>query len=75
MSAVRWAVTAFLVFPVVWWVASYLAAHRTLEGIAPAFALGLLDSAAGLLASAVEHPVQTVVYLLFLLALGRFARG
>ncbi len=73
MTTIRLAVAAFLMFPVLWWIGAYLWTYRTLDGIVPAFAVAALDSLGELVATAIAHPGRSLVYALFLAALGRFA--
>lgn len=73
LTTIRLAVAAFLMFPALWWIAAYVWTYRTLDGIAPAFAVAALDSVGELVAMAIAHPGQTLLYALFLAALGRFA--
>ena len=75
VTAARAALAVFLAWPVLQFVAVYGWRHRGLNGIAGAFAVGLLGSVVDWLRMLIQQPVKTIVYVMFLGALTRLARS
>jgi len=73
LTVVRLALAAFLVWPFVWFAVLYVWTNRSFDGLLPALAVGTIDGAANWLALAIIHPVQSLVYAVFLTILSKIA--
>lgn len=73
MMIVRLALVGFLLWPFVQFFTLYFWHNRTLDGVISALALATLDSVGDLAIQLLNNPVRTLLYLGFLLVLGRIA--
>lgn len=73
IAVARAALSLFLAWPVLKFLAIYGWTHHGFSGVTSAFALAVIDSIGDWLAMLVQQPVKTVVYLIFLGILGRLA--
>ena len=72
-TAARLAVAVFLLAPIAQFIGWYLWTYRTVDGIEASFVAASLAGIGDMLTAAINDPVRTVVYLLFLSALSHFA--
>lgn len=73
MTTVRLALALFLIWPFVQFTLIYLWTYRTADGLPPALAIGTVNGVMDFVALAFAHPVQSLVYAVFLSVLSRFA--
>lgn len=73
MTVVRLALAAFLSWPIVQFVGVYVWTHHSFDGIAGAFVVGVVDGFGDWLIALVQHPLSTVVYVVFLALLSKVA--
>jgi len=55
------------------WMAQYVWANEGFSGIVVAFAVGVVESTGDYITMLVQHPIQSAVYLGFLVLVGRLA--
>ena len=72
-TAARLTVAVFLLAPIVQFIGWYLWTYRTLNGVEASFVEASLAGIGDMLTAAITDPVRTVVYLVFLSVLSRFA--
>ncbi len=73
MTTIRLALIAFLLYPLAEFAVHYLLQYGTLDGIVPALTLAALEGTGEWLMMAINNPIQTVIYAVFLAVLGKIA--
>lgn len=71
----RFGVALALLAPFGLYAVRYIAAHHGVQGLVPSLLIGTLDSFFAVIGSAIANPIQTVIYLVGLAVLSRFAFG
>ena len=61
-----------LASPVIYFIAWYLWVHHTLAGIIPTFIQSALDTAGDVITAAINHPIQTAIYIIVTGAISRW---
>lgn len=73
MTTIRVALLTFLLYPTAEFAVKYLLQYGSVDGIVPAFTLAAVESIGEWLMTAINNPVQTLIYSVFLAVLGRIA--
>jgi hypothetical protein len=73
MTTIRVALLVFLLYPTAEFTIQYLLEHGSLDGIVPAFTLATVEGIGEWLMTAINNPVQTIIYSVFLAVLSRIA--